>query len=368
MIRTSVEIAQLWVPESLTAADAADFLAAAEVARQVRVQTWGNDDLAYTPAEFLQAFNDPYERLTVLVARVDSTIVGRVGISMPLADNTDLAIVSLEILPHYQGTGVGRALLQAAEQYARGEMRRLILVETHHPATSLAAAGSETLPALNGGGALPLVSREVVFAQMTGYELQRVQPFSACRLPVDSNLLERSRREALEVSGPDYSVHSWTNTCPAEWVADMAVLEELMCADAPFAGIAADDAEYPPWDEARVREAEVLTSASGRRTLVCAVEHRPTGRLVGFTAISMLGHREDIVFQDETVVVQEHRGRKLGMLIKVENLQRLVAEQTEARKIYAWNAAEKDYMMVVNDALGFAVAGYTGEWTKQLER
>lgn len=363
----SVQVEQLWVPDSLDGKDAADFLAAVDVARQVRMQTWGNDDLAYTPEEFLEAFNDPYERLVVLVAKIESHIVGRAGISMPLAENTEMAIVSLDILPRYQGGGVGRELLDAAEHFARGEMRRTVLVETHHPASALENASGRMVDSASGSGSLPLGSREVIFAQKTGYELQQVERFSACGLPLDADLLKQLKEQAESVSGADYAIHTWTDRCPPEWVRDMAVLEDIMGGEESFSVYGTDDEYDGQSEDARVRDAETLASGSGRQTMVCAVEHRPTGKLVGFTAISILGHRDDVVFQDETLVLQEHRGRKLGMLIRVCNLERLALEQPAARTLYAWNAAEKAYMAAVNDALGFATAGYTGEWRKQFD-
>ena len=54
-----VKIEQLWIPDSLDTPDAADFLAAVEVGRKVRMQTWGSDDLAYGPLEKLLEFADP---------------------------------------------------------------------------------------------------------------------------------------------------------------------------------------------------------------------------------------------------------------------------------------------------------------------
>ena len=44
-----VRIEQLWIPDSLEGEDAADFIAAVEVGRKVRMATWGTDDLAYAP-------------------------------------------------------------------------------------------------------------------------------------------------------------------------------------------------------------------------------------------------------------------------------------------------------------------------------
>lgn len=366
MTTLTVQVEQLWVPDSLGDDDAADFLAVVDVARQVRIATWGNDDLAYSPEEFLESFDDPYERLVVLVARVDSRIVGRVGISMPLADNTDTAIVSLEILPECQGRGVGRELLEAAEQFARGELRRTLIVETHHPAAALESVEGSMVTAAQDGGTLPMSSREVVFASQAGYALQRVERFSSCPFPLGREELDGLKSQAAQTAGPEYAIHTWADASPAEWVRDMAVLESLLDGEESLSAYEADEPEHA-WDDARVREAETLAQASGRQTMVCAVEHRPTGRLVGFTAISILGHREDVVFQDETVVLKEHRGRKLGMLLRVCNLERLAQEQHAIRKIYTWDAAEKEYMVSVNHALGFRAAGYTGEWQKQFD-
>lgn len=364
MTTLTVQVEQLWVPDSLDSDDAADFLAVVDVARQVRISTWGNDDLAYSPEEFLESFDDPYERLVVLVARVDSRIVGRAGISMPLADNTDTAIISLEILPESQGHGVGRELLEAAEQFARGELRRTLIVETNHPAAALEHVGGGSVPAADDGGTLPLASREVTFASEAGYQLQRVERFSSCPVPLGDEDLNRLKSQALDVAGTDYALHTWTDVCPPEWVRDMAVLESLLDGEESLSAYD-DEAPGQLWDDARVREAETLAQASGRQTMICAVEHQPTGRLVGFTAISILGHRDDVVFQDQTVVLAEHRGRKLGMLIRVGNLERLSQEHDAIRKIYTWDADEKEYMVSVNHDLGFRAAGYTGEWQKQ---
>jgi GNAT superfamily N-acetyltransferase len=366
MTTLTVQVEQLWVPDSLSDDDAADFLTVVDVARQVRIATWGNDDLAYSPEEFLESFDDPYERLVVLLARVDSRIVGRVGISMPLADNTDTAIISLEILPDCQGRGVGRELLEAAEQFARGELRRTLIVETHHSAAALEGDDGGVISAAHDSGTLPRSSREVVFASQAGYELQRVERFSSCPFPMGREDLDGLKSHASRTAGQDYAIHTWTDACPAEWVRDMAVLESLLDGDESVSAYEAGEPEIQ-WDDARVREAETLAQASGRQTMICAVEYQPTGRLVGFTAISILGHRDDVVFQDETVVLQEHRGRKLGMLIRVCNLERLAQEQRAIRKIYTWDAAEKEYMVSVNHALGFRPAGYTGEWQKRFD-
>ena len=137
-----VRIEQLWIPDSLDTPDAADFLAAVEVGRRVRMQTWGTDDLAYAPQEKLLEMADPYERQVILVAKIDGVIVGTADIALPLVDNLDLAEFTLDILPEFQRQGVGRQLLEAAEHFARDEGRHTILIDTNHPGATLRGPGS----------------------------------------------------------------------------------------------------------------------------------------------------------------------------------------------------------------------------------
>ena len=120
------------------------------------------------------------------------------------------------------------------------------------------------------------------------------------------------------------------------------------------------------FDGGILREAEDVTIAQGRRTVVTAVEHIASGTLVGLTTISVLALRPDVVFQDDTVVLQEHRGNKLGLLIKVANMERLSEQFPDARVLYTWNAPENRYLLKVNQQLGFTTAGVTGLWQKEL--
>jgi GNAT superfamily N-acetyltransferase len=360
-----VRVEQLWIPDSLDAPDAADFLAAVEVGRKVRMQTWGSDDLAYTPLEKLLELAAPYERQVILVAKVDGEIVGTVDIALPLTDNLDLAEFTLDILPEIQRQGVGRQLLQAAEHLARAEGRTLILVDTNHPGASLHEFEKALLVPGSGQGFVPLESREVEFARKTGYTLQHIEQFSSCALPLDTKLVADLQAEAEEANNGRYRLHHWTDRCPDEWLEAVAALENQAGADVdPSLGTAIEQGMV--FDGGILREAEEVTIAQGRRTVVTAVEHLASGSLVGLTTISVLAHRPDVVFQDDTLVLQEHRGNKLGLLIKVANMERLTEQFPDARVIYTWNAPENRYLLTVNQQLGFTTAGVTGLWQKEL--
>jgi GNAT superfamily N-acetyltransferase len=365
LMADDVRIEQLWIPDALDTPDAADFLAAVEVGRKVRMQTWGSDDLAYTPLEKLLELADPYERQVILVAKVGSQIVGAVDIALPLTENLDMAEFTLDILPEFQRQGVGRQLLLAAEHLARSEGRTLILVDTNHPGASLHEFERAQLEPGSGQGFVPLASREVEFARRTGYTLQHIEQFSSCALPLDSKLVADLQAEAGAANNGRYRLHHWTDSCPDEWLEAVAALENQAGADVDPSLQTPEDQDMV-FDGGILREAEAVTMAQGRRTVVTAVEHLDTGTLVGLTTISVLAHRPDVVFQDDTLVLQEHRGNKLGLLIKVANMERLAEQFPDARVIYTWNAPENRYLLTVNHQLGFTTAGVTGIWQKEL--
>lgn len=362
VMANDVRIEQLWIPDSLDGPDAADFIAAVEVGRKVRMQTWGSDDLAYAPQEKLLEMADPYERQVILVAKIGGEIVGTVDIALPLSENLDLAEFALDILPEFQGRGVGRQLLEAAEHFARDEGRHTILIDTNHPSSSLGDSEAGQLVPGTGLGFVPVNSREVEFARHSGYTLQHIEKFSACALPLDSGLVEELQGEAEEANGGRYRLHHWTDRCPEQWLEAVAALENSAGED----GVPGVDDTDMVFDGGILRQAEDVAIAQGRRTVVTAVEHIETGELVGLTTISVLALRPDVVFQDDTVVLREHRGNKLGLLIKVANMERLSEQFPDARVLYTWNAPENRYLLKVNLQLGFATAGVTGIWQKEL--
>jgi hypothetical protein len=98
---------------------------------------------------------------------------------------------------------------------------------------------------------------------------------------------------------------------------DIAVLATRMSTDAPSAGL-----EEPEdvWTVERVQAGVERDKLSPRTRLETVVEHVPTGRLVAFTVLSVPVQLERSVDQYATLVLKEHRGHRLGMLLKIANL------------------------------------------------
>ena len=77
---------------------------------------------------------------------------------------------------------------------------------------------------------------------------------------------------------------------------------------------------------------------------------------------------EDLAFQFMTVVAPEHRGHRLGILIKIANLQQVHQHEQPPRRICTWNGETNAEMVRVNEELGFVVAGHASNWQKSLAR
>nr|MDQ2699153.1 GNAT family N-acetyltransferase [Actinomycetota bacterium] len=67
-----------------------------------------------------------------------------------------------------------------------------------------------------------------------------------------------------------------------------------------------------------------------------------------------------------TIVLEEHRGHKLGMLLKVANLQHLEQVKPGHPSVTTFNAEENRFMLDVNEAVGFVPIGQESAWRKDL--
>jgi GNAT superfamily N-acetyltransferase len=134
-----------------------------------------------------------------------------------------------------------------------------------------------------------------------------------------------------------------------------------MSTDAPSANF---EVEEEPWDAERVRRRDERRSASGRTTHVAAVEHIPGGRLVAYSDLSVSGDRTRPAHQGDTLVLAEHRGRRLGMVVKLANIRQLQEFGPEIPYIATNNAEENRPMLDVNEAVGFVSISCIGAWKK----
>ena len=351
------ELDELFIPAAPGEPGWADFEAAAFVAATVEAEGYGGHELTLSAAESLPEWlNQTWQPRRLFVARQDGRIVAR-GVYETLADESIThAWIAVQVLADRRRRGIGTALFDHLEAIAMAESRLSQIVYTVSP-----EAESPRLHAQTGFGSVPLGNPEVKFLIGRGYRLEQVVRTSRLDLPCDPDTVERLRVTAALKAGPDYAVLCWSDHTPPDRLADLAVLRTRMTTDAPSAGL-----EEPEdvWTAARVTAEENAAAQSPRSTLTAAALHRPSGRLVGFTELSVPQETARAVLQEDTLVLREHRGHRLGLLLKAANLQRLERERPGHPSVMTFNAEENRPMLAVNEAMGFRPMGQEGAWRR----
>jgi GNAT superfamily N-acetyltransferase len=88
---------------------------------------------------------------------------------------------------------------------------------------------------------------------------------------------------------------------------------------------------------------------------------------VGFTQVSVSADDPAVGYQQDTLVLREHRGHGLGLRLKAANALLLLDTLPAVKTIRTWNADDNAPMLSVNRALGYVVDGYSREWQKVLD-
>ncbi|MFV0461606.1 MAG: GNAT family N-acetyltransferase [Nostocoides sp.] len=267
---------------------------------------------------------------------VTAEVAGACRVRLPALDNTRVALVELAVVPRHRRAGVGSNLLAQAEHLARQRARTTVLAETSW------LAGHEDTHGLE-------------FARSRGYEPAQT---------VEQNEQDLRHLGWAELTPPaGYAIEVAVGALPEAWLDDRAVLQVRMSTDAPMDDV---DMGAEVWDADRMR-AEVARSIDMGRTRIEAVaRHTATGTLVGFTYVSISAATPRLAYQEDTLVVADHRGQGLGAALKdrVARTVRAVAPQVDT--VRTWNAVGNAPMITVNRALGYRTVAYQREWQKRL--
>ncbi len=288
----------------------------------------------------------------------EDDVVGVASIDLPMVDNPRLATLSVVVCEDRRRGGIGSALHDAALRLAREHGRSSIQSYTWEPR---AVSGRE-LVAETGSGSVDADSPGARFLAAHGYVLGQVERLS--RLEVHDVNQDIARRDtALKNKNGMYEVITIRNDVPVRLFAGIAELYAAMAADTPSGAM--DHAEEF-WDEDRVRASMEEVKAADREQLLTFVRHIPSQRLVAFTRFFRDMAQPAVAHQWETLVVGEHRGHGLGMLMKVVNHAAVGEFWPEVRRFITGNAIENSHMRSINDVLGYAPYAASGIWERRL--
>lgn len=342
------------VPDDVNAPEAADFRAVADVRNRVGAATRGADSVEMTPEQMLPHWRTTDEEVHGWLIRTRGAVAGRALMYIPLEEGSRRAQLRVELLPEFWGRGYGRRTLAFLEDRARGRGRDILQSWSEHT-----PADGVRIDARTGFGSIPL-DRASRLMTGAGYSLEQVYRISTLDLTSPLDAIE-PLREAASVAASAYRYVSWLAPTPDEWIDDYAWMKSRMSTDAP-AGDAVWDEET--WDADRIRRMEAQWGDSGTTTIVGAAQHLESGRLVAFTELVSFRVPGKPIEQNDTLVLSDHRGHRLGALVKTETLLRARELFPEGERIVTGNAEENRPMLAVNEAMGFTPTRYSGEWQK----
>ncbi|WP_353951084.1 GNAT family N-acetyltransferase [Knoellia sp. S7-12] len=300
------------------------------------VATMGDDHDAWSMASLrAREASSAWDRRYLAAVDDAGRVLSSANLAMPLRDNPELALLDLAVHPDHRRLGIGTTMFDHVTEVARGAGRTSLVTETAYPKD-----GTDPGEA---------------FARIHGFDMAQT-----------------NHRNDLDVTGyrheqasdtPGYVIETSTDDTKDEWLEDRAHLQRRMSTDVPLGDL---DFEEEDWDVERLKGEREATAKSGRRAVESVARHLDTGRLVAFTQLQIPTAEPVLAYQQDTLVLREHRGHGLGAAVKAANMRTLRAESPQTRIVRTWNAQENGPMIAVNEALGYRTTAILREWQKRL--
>jgi GNAT superfamily N-acetyltransferase len=308
---------------------------------------WPQPGWSRREAHALIGVRDGATEYYCLSAIDDSGATVGIGLcEVPQRDNRHSASIDVRVRPDQRRRGIGTAIVAEAERLLASEGRTVVNGLFEVPTAQL-----DSSPA-------------APFARRVGFTATQQGNRRHLALPLDPARRARLLDEVARASG-GYRTFTFRAPWPDEYLDDLCELSRRMSTDQP-SGDPSHEEEV--WDAARVAEMDRVTAAQGFTRLVAVAEHIESGRLVAFSEFALpLDHPAE-AWQWATLVLREHRGRRLGLAVKLANLDFLADQAPDVRVVITGNAQENAPMIAVNDMLGFEVAATGTFWQKQLEQ
>ena len=268
------------------------------------------------------------------LVRREGVLVGWLGLFLPHTENVEAATIEVQVAATHRRQGVGRAIVAEAKRRVADLGRTRLLCEVTGPAAEAFATGRG--------------------ARMVLADTQRRLDLTT----VDDERLDGLLADAVAHSA-GYSLLQWTGPTPEEHLAAVAALESRMTTDAPM-----DDLQWEQevFDVDRMRSRDAVMTARRNRAYTTAARHDASGGVVGTTMLTVADGVDGFAGQWQTIVEPEHRGHRLGMLLKVANLRYLQQHEPAVSFIDTWNADSNAPMLRVNVEMGFVPVRGWGEW------
>ncbi len=281
------------------------------------------------------------ERSTTLLGAIDGRVMVGAGMAiLTLQDNLHLAGAAVHVDAARRRQGIGSALLAEIEVLARGHGRTTVTGEAYLPP----------------GGTAPAEA----FAEARGFDVASRE--SIKELAVADYL---DRRDALATSAPvpdGYRIVSFDTVCPEEHLTSFGRLLGMLFSEIPLGEL---DLRASEWTPERIREAERLQVSVGRHVHT-AMALAPDGSVAGVSDVRVNDTDPAHAQIGITLVDPAHRGKRLGLALKLATHDLAVATYPDLVSVETSNAEVNTQMNAVNEALGYRTIETLLELQKRL--
>lgn len=279
----------------------------------------------------------PWEPLVALTAVEDGAVVGAARVDLPQRDNRDLVYTEIAVPAPHRRRGTAAALLRAVCDLAGSLGRPRLLTEVAVPLDADVATWPGT-----------------AFAARAGFSLGVADVRRELPLPADEARLAALRAGALPRSA-GYRWEVVRGVPAAEDAVAVAELASRMITEAPQDDLVLEAEDV---DAERVLQDHRRAEALGRATWL-ALARAADGATAGYSVLARSEHEPDVLHQWNTLVLPEHRGHRLGLLLKLDCLAAALADgrgqgwASGLRSLRTYNAASNGPMIAVNEEMGF---------------
>ncbi len=282
----------------------------------------------------------PEYRFSCLAAIDGDEVLGAAWLTWSLAENRELLVAELGVEASHRRRGIGSALLEASKAAALADGRNALLGGTSSPYGEGPGAGAAF------AAARAFVSQYAALHQVLSYPVNGLDAKAAEVAPHHQ----------------DYTLATWPDGCPDEFVDQYCDLLSLIDDEVPLDDL---ELEAKRWTPERLRAVEARRRTAGHLTST-TVAIAADGSLAGYTELTGKPQQPDRLDQHDTLVRPNHRGRRLGLALKIANLQALRTRTTHPATIHTSNAVTNTPMIAVNTHLGFRPIEEQHVWVQEI--
>ena len=311
-----------------------------------RAETLGREQMPFWPfEEFLGAYRavDSGEDMELFAAYDGDRMIANATLWTQLLDNTDKAFFELSVDVPSRRRGIGSAMVAHLEQLVRDKGRPLVMSTSNLP-----YADRDDHPYKR-------------FAESRGYELSVCEVKRHLELPVPDDRIQ----EWIDDAAPrhdGYSIETFVGAVPDDLVESLCTLIGQLAVDAPTGVVDFEEEVITPQ-----RYAEMVDSAAAMgRARYETVALTPDRQVVAQSTLAMPLGTSTHVYQWGTFVHREHRGHRLGLATKAVNLRAVQSARGDLTLVSTQNAEANDYMVAINDKMGFHPIEVSAEFVKRL--